>query len=128
MTTILRIVLLLGGIFYGVMGARFLFDPAGAAEGFALSATGPHGWATIRGDMAAFFLVGALGLIWGAARRASTPLVFTAALFGIALTGRAINLAQAGSYEGWWTPMVVETATMVIALIAASVLSRTARH
>ena len=63
MTTILRIVLLLGGIFYGVMGARFLFYPAGAAEGFALSATGPHGWSTIRGDMAAFFLVGALGLI-----------------------------------------------------------------
>ena len=122
MTTILRIVLLLGGIFYGVMGARFLLDPAGAVEGFALSATGPHGWSTIRGDMAAFFLVSALGLLWGAARRAGTPLMFTAALFGIALTGRAINLVQTGTYDGWWMPMVVEAVTMLISLSAARAL------
>ncbi len=124
MTTILRIVLLLGGIFYVVMGAGFLSDPHAAAEGFALSATGPHGWATIRGDMSAFFLVGALGLLWGAARRAPTPLVFTAALFGVALTGRAINLVQVGSYEGWLLPMAIEAITMAASLIAASVFSR----
>merc|ERR1711969_362789 len=124
MTMILRIVLLLGGVFYALMGARFLIDPAAAAEGFALGATGPHGWSTIRGDMAAFFLVGALGLVWGAARRAPTPLLFTAALFGVALTGRAINLMQAGSYDGWWTPMAIEAATVLASVIAALAFSR----
>ena len=122
MTIILRIVLLLGGLFYGVMGARFLIDPAAAAEGFALTASGPHGWSTIRGDMAAFFLVGALGLLWGSAWRAGTPLVFTAALFGVALAGRAIHLLQSGSYEGWWMPMTVEAATVLVSLIAARAL------
>ncbi|NCQ64738.1 MAG: hypothetical protein GW757_12550, partial [Alphaproteobacteria bacterium] len=88
---------------------------------------GPHGWSTIRGDMAAFFLVGALGLVWGGARRAATPLIFTAALFGIALTGRAIHLVQAGGHEGWWTPMAIEAATTIISLVAAGVFARAAR-
>lgn len=124
MAKILRIVLLLGGGFYAVIGASFLIDPNSAAEDFALSASGPHGWSTIRGDMAAFFVVGAMGLLWGAARGAATPLIFTAALFGIAFTGRAINLVQVGSYDGWLAPMTVEAATVFVSLIAASVLSR----
>ena len=125
MATSLRIVLLLGGLFYAFMGASFLMDPHGAADGFALAASGPHGWSTIRGDMAAFFLVGALGLLWGAARRAATPLIFTAALFGIAFTGRAINLVLVGAYDGWLLPMAIEAITTVLSLVAARVLSRT---
>ena len=64
MTTILRIVLLLGGIFYGVMGARFLFDPAGAAEGFALMEETPK--------KVSFWSRGGLGL--GGAAPSQRPL------------------------------------------------------
>ena len=126
MITILRIVLLLGGLFFGWIGVGFLMDPAGSAEGFGMSARDTHGLSTIRGDMAAFFTVGALGLIWGAARRTATPLIFTAALFGVAIIGRAINLLQVGDYAGWWMPMTVEAVTVVICLIAARALPATA--
>ena len=124
MSIILRIVALLGAALFAWIGTGFLIDPTGAAEGFALEASGTHGVSTIRGDMAAFFLVGALGLAWGAIRRAAVPLVFAAALFGIALTGRTINLVQMGSYEGWWMPMTVEAITVVVSVLAAVVLPR----
>lgn len=126
MIQILRVVLLLGGLFFAAIGAGFMIDPAGSADGFGMAASDTHGLSTIRGDMAAFFLVGALGLIWGAARRSAIPLVFTAALFGIALAGRTINLLLVGSYEGGWTPMAVEASVVVVSLIAARVLPREA--
>ncbi|NVE95792.1 DUF4345 family protein [Altererythrobacter lutimaris] len=122
MVTVLRALLLLGGIFYIGLGAGFLLDPASNGPDFGVIPDGAKGLSSIRGDFTAFFWVSGGCLIIGAWKRYGDMLLVTAALMGTVLLGRTVSLAVDGSYDGWWTPMLAEAITVILALIGSRVL------
>ncbi|WP_324828566.1 hypothetical protein [Qipengyuania zhejiangensis] len=118
MHVILSAIILLGAILNLVIGTGFLVNPATAGADFGLAVTSVHGSSTLRGDMTAFFYITALSMGWGAWRRRGDVLLAALGLYGIAFTGRAINLASEGTYAGWMMPMAVEGITVIVLLVA----------
>lgn len=118
MNAILRAIILLLAVLDLVVGTGFLVNPAGAGSDFGLAIASTHGSSTLRGDMTAFFYVAALSMGWGAWRKRGDVLLPALGLFAIAFTGRAINLAIEGRYEGWYTPMLVEGVHVIVLLLA----------
>ena len=118
MHVILSAILLGLAILDLVIGTGFLVDPAGSAADFGLAIASTHGQSTLRADMTAFFYVAAFSLAWGAWKRRGDVLIPALALFGIAFTGRAINVVAQGPYDGWMLPMSVEALHCIIVIIA----------
>ena len=117
MRLVLLLVLFGFGMFFTLLGLGFLIDPLGSADGFGLANDTTLAKASLRADMTAFFLVTGGAMIWGAWRRAGAALIVPAALLGIALTGRIVNLVVEGAHDGFWMPMTVE-ALGVLACLA----------
>lgn len=124
MVIALRVVLSLLGLLFLFMGVGFLTDPVGSGADFGLSAAGPQGLSSIRGDMTAFFWVSGASLIIGAWRSNLSLLYVGAALMGIVFCARALSAGIDGTYEDWYLPMAVEGLTVVLALLATRVLAR----
>ncbi|MFZ9394470.1 MAG: DUF4345 family protein [Erythrobacter sp.] len=122
MILMLRALLLLGGLFYVLMGIGFLLDPTSSGADFGLIPQGTLGLASIRADMTAFFVVAGGCLLWGAWARKGDPLLVSAALMAIALTGRLVTLFVNGPHEAFWMPMLVEAITVMVALVCFRVL------
>ncbi len=122
MILMLRALLFVGGLFFVLMGIRFLLDPVSAGADFGIPPQGTLGLASIRADMTAFFIVAGGCLVWGAYARKGVPLLVSAALMGIALVGRIVTLAIDGPHDLFWQPMVVEAVTAIVALICSRVL------
>ena len=110
------------GILFLFLGVGFLIDPVASGVDFGLKADTAQGLATIRADMAAFFVVGSVCMMVGAWRRNGDLLLVPAGLFGVALLGRLVGLASDGPWEGYWMPMLVEGAMVILLLIASRVL------
>ena len=126
MSLILRALLLVGGLFFILMGVGFLIDPVGSGADFGIAPQGTMGLASIRADMTAFFLVAGGCLVWGAWARKGDPLLVSAALMGIAIVGRLYTLAVDGPHDGWFVPIIVEAVTVILALTASRMLPHTA--
>ncbi len=122
MRLILTALIFLAGLLDLFLAIGFLTDPATNAAQLGVLADGTAGLSTIRADFAAFFLVAAGWMMWGAWRRNFDLLLVPAALFGIALTGRAINLAIHGGYPGFALPMAVEAFHVILLVVAWRVL------
>ncbi|WP_394729867.1 DUF4345 family protein [Altererythrobacter sp. GH1-8] len=122
MVTILRALILLGGMFYIGLGIGFLVDPASNGPDFGVLPDGAKGLSIIRADLTAFFWVAGGCLIIGAWKRSGDMLLVTAALMGTALLGRSVGLALDGAYPEWWMPMAAEAITVILALIGSRVL------
>ena len=122
MRLILTALLFVGGLFFAISGIGFLFMPQSTAASFGLAAASVQGWATIRADMTGFFLVGGLCMLWGAWRRAGDVLLVPAALFGIAFLGRLVSAIADGPYEGFWFPMAVEAAVVIVSIMGNRLL------
>ncbi len=126
MRLILTALLFVGGLFFVAMGAGFLLNPATAGADFGVIPQGIMGHASLRADFTAFFVVGGGCMIWGGWKRKGDPLLVSAALFAIALIGRAVNLAVLGSYQDFWLPMAVEAIAVILCLVGSRVLPHTA--
>jgi hypothetical protein len=126
MRLILTALLFVGGLFFVAMGAGFLLNPAIAGEDFGVIPAGIMGHASLRADFTAFFVVAGGCMIWGGWKRKGDPLLVSAALMGIALIARAINLAIMGPYDSFWMPMLVEASAVILCLIGSRVLPHTA--
>ncbi|HSG34362.1 MAG TPA: hypothetical protein VLA37_07495 [Sphingomonadaceae bacterium] len=118
----LTALLFVGGLIFTIYGLAFLFMPATIGEGFGLAPDSAQGWATLRADMSAFFIVGGVCMIVGGWRRSGDVLLVPAMLFGIALVGRLVGLAMDGAYEQFWMPMMVEAAVVAISLAGHQLL------
>ena len=126
MRLILTALLFVGGLFFVAVGAGFLLNPATAAADFSVIPDGVVGFASVRADFTAFFVVGGGCMIWGGWKRKGDPLLVSAALFATAFIGRAVNLIAMGSYDGFWIPMLIEAAATIICLTGSRVLPHTA--
>ena len=122
MRLILTALIFLAGLLDLFLAIGFLADPASSGAQLGVSPIGGAGLSTMRADFTAFFLVAAGCMMWGAWRRNGDLLLVPAVLFGIALTGRAINLAIHGGYPGFAMPMAVEAFHVVLLVIAWRVL------
>ncbi|WP_120717314.1 DUF4345 family protein [Tsuneonella amylolytica] len=122
MRLILTALIFVEGLFFLLMGANFLVMPLSAGASFALSPDGPAGLAVLRADFPALFFVGGAAMIWGAWRRNGELLLVPAALFGIAFLGRLISAVADGAEPGFWLPMLVEAAAVVLSVTGSRVL------
>ena len=122
MRLILTALIFAQGLMFLVLGLNFLIMPASAATGFNLAPDGPGGLAVLRADFPALFFVGGGAMIWGAWKRNGDLLLVPAAIFGIALFGRLVSVFADGTAPGFWFPMMVEAAAVVLTLIASRVL------
>jgi len=96
---VLTLRLLVGAfaLLFLVMGAGFLFDPAGSAAGLAVTPEGVHGLNTLRGDMAGLFLGSTVLLILGLVRREATWLLAVVVLMVVIALGRLVGFALDGA-------------------------------
>ena len=122
MRLVLTAAIFAGGLLFLVLGLQFLLMPASGGASFALSPEGAAGLAVLRADFPALFFVGGGAMLWGAWKRNGDLLLVPAALFGIALLGRFVSLAADGAWPGFWQPMLVEAAAVILTLVASRVL------
>jgi hypothetical protein len=122
MRLVLTALIFVEGLFFLVMGVGFLVTPASTVTSFHLLPDGAGGLAVLRADFPALFFVGGGAMIWGAWKRNGDLLLVPAAIFGIALFGRCVSLLVDGPYEGFWQPMLVEAAAVLLSLIGSRVL------
>jgi hypothetical protein len=122
MRLVLTALIVIAGLFDLFLGIGFFLQPVSSGATFFLKPDGVAGMAVLRADMTSFFVVAAVWMIWGAWKRNGDLLLVPAALFGIALVGRAVSAAVDGTYPEFWLPMSVEAFHVVLLLAARQLL------
>ncbi len=112
----------LAGMFNLFLGVSFLYDPAGMGAGFGVSPNGPLGYAVLRADFTAFFVVIGLCMLRGAWKRNGDVLLVPAALFAIAFCGRALTIFLNGTQAGFFEPMVAEALQVILLVVGWKVV------
>jgi len=122
---VLRGAVLLWALFFVIVGARGLFDPASYAETFGIVVEGAA-TNTIRADLSAFFLVAACAAALGALVPGWVrALLVPAALYGTALAGRLFGAASGDPVNsGIVQAMIIEALTVLLMIGSWWVLSR----
>lgn len=127
MRNAVRVLVALVGGFGIVMAAAFFLDPAGMGERFFLRPVDIQGLATMRADLTAFFALAGGAALLGAWREHGDVLLIPAALYGIAIVGRAVSIAVDGALPTAYPPMAVEAALVGICLLGRRTFTRTGR-
>lgn len=100
---------------FGVaLGLMFFVGTEQAAASFFVVPQGAAGLATLRADMTAFFLVGGGFALHAAITGRGAGLLVPGALYVVAITGRAVNLAVAANHDGAAVPMIVEAVLIAL--------------
>ena len=123
---IARGIVLLFALFFIVMGLQWLFMPQNMADDFALIPNGILGWATIRADLGAVFLVTGITAALAASNNPCNGayLICGCLLMGVAATGRMIGFVMDGIPEGGMTPFIFELAVVAALVGLASTRRR----
>lgn len=121
MTLILRILVGLWGLGFGLLAVRGILDPAVFVAQFGIQGPGAS-INTIRSDFGAFFLVSAVAALWGAWKPAQAKLLYVpAALFGTALIGRVLGLMMGDpASDANNQAMIIEGVSAALMLFAAN--------
>ncbi len=114
MKTMARLGAGLVALFGAALGLMFYVATEQAAAAFFVEPLGAAGLATLRAYMSAFFLVGAGFALHAALTGRGAGLVVPGALYAVAISGRALNLAAAGPHDGAILPMIVEAALILL--------------
>jgi hypothetical protein len=114
MRLILTFLIVAAAIIDMVIGIGFFLNPVSAGTDFGLIPDGEQGRAVLRADMTAFFIVAAFFMVWGAWKRRGDLLLVPIGLFGVAFIGRGLSAIIDGTYDGWWLPMLVEAAHVIV--------------
>jgi len=123
MVLLVRIVLGLIALSFGLIGLRFMFMPEVTAAAFFVSPEGVGGLSTIRGDFGGAFLATAAFVALGLRPRRSHWLHAAALLLGLIAAGRAVGLVVDGIDPDALTPFVIELVFVALLLIGAHRLS-----
>jgi hypothetical protein len=115
------LVILLGLVFLG-LGARYLLDPVGTGEEFGVRPLAANGYATLRADMFALFGVCGAAALFGGWRDDRKLLLVPVVICVLALIGRLISYFVEGASVGMVQAMAVEVIAAVILLAASQVL------
>ena len=112
---VLRGAVLLWAVFFTILGAQGLLDPATYTETFGIAVDGAAA-NTVRADLSAFFLVSAGSAAIGALVRGWTgALLVPAALYGTALAGRLVGAALGDAVgPAIVQAMIIEALTLLL--------------
>jgi hypothetical protein len=126
MTLLLRILVGLWGLGFGLLAVRGILDPNVFLTQFGFQAPGAS-INSIRSDFGAFFLVSAVAALWAACKPEKAKLLYVpAALFGTALAGRALGLVLGDpASDANNQAMLVEGISTALMLFAANRLGAT---
>lgn len=121
MNMILRIIVGLWGLGFGLLAVRGILDPNVFLGQFGFEAPGAS-INSIRADFGAFFLVSAIGALLGAWKPEKAMLLYVpAALFGTALIGRLLGLAMGDpASDANNQAMLIEGISVALMLFAAN--------
>lgn len=121
MNMILRIIVGLWGLGFGLLAVRGILDPNVFLGQFGFDAPGAS-INSIRADFGAFFLVSAIGALLGAWKPEKAMLLYVpAALFGTALIGRLLGLAMGDpASDANNQAMLIEGISVALMLFAAN--------
>lgn len=127
MTILLRAAVGLWGLAFALLAVRGILDPTVFLKQFGIEGPGSS-VNTIRADFGAFFLVSSLPALWAAWKPEKAALLYVpAALFGVALLGRAIGLALGDpASDANNQAMLVEAISVALMLFAAKRLNANA--
>ena len=105
---LVRISVVLTGLFLVALAVSFLMEPNVAAATLGVGAIEPYGIAALRGDFAGFF--GAAGVLTLYASYRSDPryLIAPLLLTTLAVAGRLITFIANGHDHTMWAPIVIE--------------------
>src|SRR3569833_2654566 len=106
MRLILTALLFVGGLLFAFYGVSFLIVPASIGAGFGLQPASAMGWATVRADMTAFFVVSGLCMMVGAWKRSGDVLLVPATKNNNTKNNHKNNLIVDGAYDGFWVTML----------------------
>jgi hypothetical protein len=126
MSMLMKVAVGLVALFGLVLGLGFLVQPDVAAARFFVTANGVPGLASIRADVAGFFLVAGVFAAHAVLRGVRSSLLPPLALYGAALFGRTVNLLQHGANSETFPPMVVELVLVMVLAAAWRSAGRTA--
>ena len=121
-----RGLVILVGLFFCLMGGRFVLMPKQAAVQFFLHVDGAAGWSTIRGDLGgAFLTVGIITLL--ALRRDQYRWLLVPGMFlTVVMAARIVGIAGDGIAPPVLLSLGVEAVLLAMVLAAWSVLRRSA--
>ncbi|MEK6540696.1 MAG: hypothetical protein AABZ45_01100 [Pseudomonadota bacterium] len=116
---IIRGVVALWAVYFGWTGLTGLSDPTSYHELLGVSGDAV-GMNTIRADLSAFFILSSVTAGWAALRPELHLLLYIpAALFGLALAGRAVGVMMGDPFDGLIRFSMVAEAVSVLLLIGA---------
>jgi|CXWL01.1.fsa_nt_gi hypothetical protein len=116
---IIRGVVALWAVYFGWTGLTGLSDPTSYHELLGVSGD-VVGMNTIRADLSAFFILSAVMAGWAALRPELHRLLYIpAALFGLALAGRAVGVMMGDPFDGLIRFSMVAEAVSVLLLLGA---------
>ena len=120
-----KLAALLVGLFSLAMGLLAWVDPAQIGGIIGLQAVGDLGIHSLRGDIGAVFLSGAIGcglaLFKGKLNGLKIPII----VYGLVLLGRLISLPGTGVSQEVMMPIVIEVVLIALAVFAYKTLKKT---
>lgn len=115
MNWVSRILLALVGLLFVSISAGFLLTTQSSAADVGLNISSLAGYATVRADMSAYFIVSGGILLYASARKAAHLLWPVLLLIIAAYMGRLITVFVDGYEVASFTPMIVEA--IIVGLI-----------
>lgn len=122
---IIRGAIALWAVYFGWTGLTGLSDPATYSDLFGITGDAMT-MNTVRADLSSFFIVAAVAAGWAALRPEHYRLLYIpAALFGLALAGRALGVMMGDPCVGMVRlSMIVEAVSLVLLIGGARYLAR----
>ncbi|HCX67368.1 DUF4345 family protein [Parvibaculum sp.] len=119
-----RIGVVLVGLFSLAMGLMAFAQPTQLGEALGLGALSPLGLNSLRADLGAFFLAGALAAICALFAGKPQWMWGVAVLYGLAVIGRFLGVVVEGAPEGVAQSIVIELVLVALSVLGAKTLSR----
>lgn len=113
----------LAGLFSMALGLNALFAPEALADALGIAAVSDLGRSAVRADLGAFFLASAIACAGALFAARPSWLYGAALLYGLALTGRVLDIVLAGAPEGVGVPIFIESVMVAALLFGARTLA-----
>ena len=106
-------------VFSLALGLLTLLAPDRIADGMGLAPLSEMGRSSVRANTTAFFMISAFASIGGLFAGRAQLFFIPAIMFGVAATGRIVDVLLVGATPGVGASIVVEVVLVLLALIAA---------
>jgi hypothetical protein len=122
---LVRVSIVLSGLFLVALGVFFLKEPNVAAATLGVGAIQPYGVAALRGDFAGFFGAAGILILYAYYRSEPRYLIAPLLLMTLAVAGRLITFSANGHDHTMWAPIVIELVIIKVLFFGRRALAPT---